>query len=385
MSGSEQDKQKYNHYPFHAPRLWHGMTFWAWLRLLWINGFKVSWQRSYLILPVTFAAIFNSVVGLIQTLLYSWRINEKSVPIKPPVIIIGHWRSGTTMLHELLVHDDQFAYPTTFQCFCPAHFLITERFAPMMAFMLPKKRPMDNMLMGWDLPQEDEFALCNMGVGSPYSHLAFPNQHTDEEKYLDFQGLNAAKVSRWKKGLVWFMRRITFQTNKTIVLKSPGHTARVKVLLELFPEAKFIHITRNPLSIFPSTVRLWKSLHFIQGLQTPDMANVEDDVLDSFRRMYEQFENDKKLLKPERFFELRYEDLIADPVKMLESIYQKCDLGDFEKARGAIQKFVDEKKSYKTNKHELSSEMREKIQTAWAPYFRQYGYAEEKLESAAKH
>ena len=38
---------------------------------------------------------------------------------------------------------------------------------------------------------------------------------------------------------------------KRIVLKSPAHTARVRVLLELFPKARFVHIIRDPVVHLP--------------------------------------------------------------------------------------------------------------------------------------
>ena len=84
-------------------------------------------------------------------------------PIKDaPIFIIGHWRSGTTLLHELMSLDERFTFPTTYECFVPNHFLISAWFDAWLKCLLPKQRPMDNMALGWDRPQEDEFALCNM-------------------------------------------------------------------------------------------------------------------------------------------------------------------------------------------------------------------------------
>ena len=69
------------------------------------------------------------------------------------------------------------------------------------------------------------------------------------------------------------------------MLKSPTHTARVRTILEVFPDAKFIHIVRDPLVLFPSTVRLWKSLSEVQGFQIPrdDAGWIERHVLDHLR------------------------------------------------------------------------------------------------------
>ena len=40
-----------------------------------------------------------------------------------PVFILGHWRSGTTLLHGLMAQDDQFAYPRIYQVSNPHSFL----------------------------------------------------------------------------------------------------------------------------------------------------------------------------------------------------------------------------------------------------------------------
>ena len=89
--------------------------------------------------------------------------------------MIGHWRSGTTLLHELLVRDPRHTYPDTYACFAPNHFLVSGWWMkPCLKVLLPSQRPIDNMPAGWDHPQEDEFALCNMGVPSPYLTIIFP-------------------------------------------------------------------------------------------------------------------------------------------------------------------------------------------------------------------
>ena len=44
---------------------------------------------------------------------------------------------------------------------------------------------MDNMTAGWDCPQEDEFALCNMGLRSPYLTIAFPNHPPQDQEFFE--------------------------------------------------------------------------------------------------------------------------------------------------------------------------------------------------------
>ena len=97
------------------------------------------------------------------------------------------------------------------------------------------------------------------------------------------------------------------------MLKSPPHTARIPTLLELFPDARFVHIVRDPRVVFPSTVNLWMSMARNHGLRRPVWPGLEEKVLREFRVIYDRLEEARPLLKPGRFHELRYEELVLDP------------------------------------------------------------------------
>jgi hypothetical protein len=256
--------------------------------------------------------------------------------------------------------------------------------------MLPAQRPMDAMSAGWDRPQEDEFALVNLGVPSPYLVWAFPNHGPVADEYLDLRSLSLAEREAWKRTWREFVQRLALRATRAgasrrIVLKSPTHTARVRTILEVFPDAKFIHIVRDPLVLFPSTVRLWKSLSEVQGFQHPreDARWIEDHVLNTFVRMYECFEQDRELVPAGRLVDVRYEDLVADPVGQMREIYRRLELGDFAVVEGAIAEYALMTRDYKTNKYDLPPEVADRVRGRWAPYFQRYGYNGHALESAS--
>ncbi|MDZ4820577.1 MAG: sulfotransferase [Planctomycetota bacterium] len=364
-------------YPWWAPRFWHGMTFGVWIGLLWRNRFRVSPSRIPMAFAITAVSLFNSALACLQWLVLSRKV-QRSAPLQPPIFIIGHWRSGTTYLHELMVLDNRLAFPTTYECLSPSHFLVSGWFITRwMKFLLPRKRPMDNMSAGWDLPQEDEFALCNLGLGSPYTTMAFPNRPPQDQEYLDLTNLPAPAVQRWKDGMHWFLRHVAYaKPGKPIVLKSPPHTARIKVLLELFPDAKFVHIVRNPLSVFPSTVRLWRSLYEVNGLQVDDGHDLTEEIFDSFDRMYRDFDEQFGKIPSNRAFEVRYEDLVQNPVEQLQALYERFELADFEVARAAIEAAVQSSKNYRTNRFNVPDETQALILDRLGPFIQRYGYAE---------
>lgn len=366
-------RPKFHPYPFWTPRFWHGMRTGDWLRLVARNRFRIHPLRIPLAAAVTGFSLFNSGAGLLQRLLYQRKINSVTLE-KPPLFIVGHWRSGTTYLHELMVRDPQFAFPTTYECFAPTHFLVTGWFLPWLASpLMPSKRPMDNMSAGFDHPQEDEFALANMGCPTPYSRMAFPNHPPCHQNLLEMEGVEPRILERWKRDLRWFVNALTLKKQKQLVLKSPPHTGRVGVLSQMFPGARFIHIARHPDAIFASTRRLWQSLDSVQGLQLPQHRDLDELVFDSFERMYRGYWKADQLDESQRY-EIRYEDLVRDPAGRLEEIYQKLDLGDFETVRPHLQEYLQKQRDYKTNRHQLEPEIQQEIRRRWKEYFERYDY-----------
>jgi omega-hydroxy-beta-dihydromenaquinone-9 sulfotransferase len=360
---------------FWIPRFWDGMCLSAWLRLLVRNRFAISPSCIAMALLVAMCGVVNFVLWLFQCLLFGRRIERTRIK-DDPIFVIGHWRSGTTLLHELLVLDSRHTYPDTYACFAPNHFLASSWCVkPWLRFLLPAQRPMDNMLAGWDHPQEDEFALCNMGVPSSYLTNVFPNHPTQYPEYLDLCDVPAPALGQWKQAFLWFLKCVTLRNPKRIVLKSPPHTCRIRTLLEMFPKAKFVHIVRDPYVIFPSTVNLWKCLYRDEGVQVPTYNGLDERVFTTFTRMYETFERDRPLLGRGQFCEVRYEELVAGPIEQMRRVYEELELGEFETVRPAMEGYFAGKKDYKTNRYQMTPELRAEITRRWGTFIKQYGYA----------
>ena len=353
---------------------WLGADFFGLARLILRNKFRI--RPSYLpdCLIDLFVSLLNTGLGGLQSFHYGSRVHATRL-LGDPIFIIGHWRTGTTLLHELLALDGRHRCPTTMECFCPNHFLLTKPLVRgTLGFVLPGIRPTDNMEMGWDRPQEDEFALCNMGIPSPYATMAFPNEPPQFPEYLDLESLSAAELRRWKLAMMKFLKSLTYERSGRLVLKSPTHTFRLPTLLGMFPKACFLHVVRNPYVVFSSTVRLWKSLYAWQGYQKPHYAGLDEHVLCTFVRMHQRLDATRNLIDPARFHEIRYEDLLADPVHRMRGIYEHFDLDDFDLVEPAIRAYFEDRAGYRTNRYELPPEMAGEISRRWAPWIERYGY-----------
>ena len=335
---------------------WLGADFFGLARLLLRNKFRV--RPSYLpdCLIDVFVSLLNTGLGGFKRFIMArgcarrnfWAIQSSSSGTGGPA------RPCCT---KPLALDRRHRCPTTMECFCPNHFLLTQPLVRgTLGFLLPGVRPTDNMEMGWDHPQEDEFALCNMGIPSPYATMAFPNEPPQFPEYLDLEALAPAELRRWKLAMMKFLKALTYQRSGRLVLKSPPHTFRLPTLLAMFPKACFLHVVRNPYVVFASTVRLWKSLYAWQGYQKPVYAGLEEHVLDTFVAMHERLDATRKLVDPARFHEIRYEDLLDDPVRRMRGIYEHFGLGRFEGVQPAIRAYFADRADYRTNRHELPPE-----------------------------
>jgi hypothetical protein len=365
------------HKPEWAPHIWEGCDFFAWLRLLVRNRFAVDASLLYVAAIVTVVSLFHTILRILQQALLGSRIRRTSLR-DAPIFIVGHWRTGTTLLHELLILDERHTFPTTYECLEPNHFLLTETLLTRaLPFLMPSRRPMDNMAAGWDRPQEDEFALCMMGQPSPYLTIAFPNRPPQDQEALDLDGLTPSARRRWLRAFERFLQALTYRQPRRLVLKSPTHSCRIKYLLKLFPDARFVHIVRNPYIVFPSTVNLWKSLYRTHGLQRPTFAGLEEQVFRTFTHLYDKLEEGKKFIPPRRFHELRYEDLIRDPLGEMRRLYEQLELGSIEEVMARVEKFLTGNAGYQTNRYTLTPEQHAEVTRRWGDVIRRYGYSTE--------
>ncbi len=379
-------EESVNPYPFYSPRFWAGMRLTDYVGLLAKSGFRIHPARIPMALLVGGCTVASSGLSATQGIFMNRRI-ENTELTAPPIFVIGHWRSGTTLLHELLCRDEQFAWPSTFECFVPTFHNLTKPFLrPLIRLLLPGTRPMDAMPAGPDLPQEDEFALVGMGAPTPYYRIAFFNEAPRFTEMLNLNRASAAEIQQLQDALIWFYKSITCQKPKQLVLKSPTHTGRLGHLARWFPNAKFVHITRHPHKVFPSTMHLWKSLASVQSYQLPrrdDRALIQQ-VNHWYQEMYTGYFEQVQDIPAENIVQIRFEDLVKNPVSEIESIYSRLDLQGFDRARPQLEAFWSQRKSHRSNKTALTADMREMINDVWSEYFKAFGYQTDTVSAVGK-
>lgn len=312
---------------------------------------SVSPKRWGRLLAVLGAGASMLPLAAAQSLRYGSAIARSKIE-QPPVFIIGHWRSGTTHLHNVLSQDEQFGCVRMFECVAPACSVVGGNWLPQaLDRVMPAKRPMDNMDWPMAAPQEDEIALAKLTPYSWYLQFLFPQDALSTfERYVLLEGAPATAKEEVQSHLLRLLKIANMRENgKRLLLKNPVHTARIPQLLSMFPDARFVYLHRSPLEVFPSAKNLHRKILELTSLQSYDEALIESNVLALYPRLLERYHRDKGLLADNQLIEVGYAELISDPQTIVQNIYQQLELPGYTAAAPRIESYVKSLQGYKKN------------------------------------
>lgn len=367
-------------------RVWHGISLDVWLKIMRGRWGKVSVRRYPLVATITVFSMFTLVTKVMVHVVFGKKIAHTEIT-QDPVFVLGHFRSGTTWLHETLANDPAFCGTSSIACFNPDGFVLGRVLATsIMTMFAPKTRPMDNVTVDADTMQEDEIGLLLSGAPTPYQSLLLPCEPADTFPQAEISKLEPDQLQAFRAIWLGFLRKVQFcHPGKRLLLKSPLHTTRIDEIIQLFPNAKFVHIVRDPYKILASNLKTLASMKISQGLQDhiPTDAVLQTRTLENFVTFHEQYDAKKHLIPPQNLVTIRYEDLRADVPGVLRRVYEALELGDFDAVADSYVKAAEHTRAYKANKLNISPEVMALVDEKWHRYFEQYGYltASERTDS----
>jgi len=322
----------------------------------------------------------------IQSLLHEMQnksFQEQLADVVPPapIFVLGFWRSGTTFLHELLCCDLRFGFPSTYACLNPAHFLLSKRWV-VSENERQVRRPMDDVRYSWESPQEDEFALFLLGAPSAYEALIVPSLMQRVKWLLDLEQRPPKDQEEWWQTFDHFLKLLTLEQNKAMVLKSPTHGYRMRTLQRKFERARYVVIERNSYEVFASNLRLWRTLTDKYGLEHCSDLQLEQFIFSAYKVHQEKLCEGMERCEPGCIAELRYEDLVEDPLGQISRIYSTLNLGDFTAVRPRVEEYLTRVSSHQRNRLRLSRSQKERIDCVWGEILqrRKYGWPENSIE-----
>jgi hypothetical protein len=270
----------------------------------------------------------------------AWRRHPEhaDVPIERPIFVTGLPRTGTTALHRLLTED-------------PAHqgleLWLTE---------VPQPRPPRATWGADPVFQGIEAGYRRHHVEHPeFMGLHYISADQVEECWqllrqsmtsISYECLaHVPTYSAWLAARDWTDAYRRHRRNLQLiglpdagrrwVLKNPSHLFALDALLAVYPDALVIQTHRAPRTAIASVC----SLNAQASAGWSDVFTgdaVGRCQLDLWARGLDRFTADRARHDPARFYDVYYQDFVADPVGTVESIYVHFGLPLTEAARAAM-------------------------------------------------
>lgn len=307
-----------------------------WTKKDWPGRYKMLF-RLLILVPGLY--LIHSLFFFLDKILFPGLWFQK---IEKPIFIVGHARSGTTLISRLLAQDsDRFSYFLYWEMFFPS--LIQKKIVRGLGVLdrLLLKDFFFNKLKAWDdktfgpyrhihnmglwVPEEDDFVM-NVTFFAAYWQLPAPLMDTNDVFYLDKKP--AGQRRRVMKTFKECVRRQLYLNggDKTHLSKNPVYCGRVGSILEAFPDARIVVNMRDPLECVPSNLKLMEGNYQGKNWSEPDYAR-SLKVLEEMS--YDCFHLPRAVLKqhPETpSMVLDYRDLISQPKETVEELYKVLDL-----------------------------------------------------------
>lgn len=330
--------------------------------------FRWAFKTSLMTLPLR----------IIENLKFRRKIRKTKIE-KDPIFIIGFFRTGTTYLHLLFAKDKNLAYMSNLEGYTPNFYLSFEKMSrDLLAASLPPTRPMDNVPLRLDEPIEEEYAVGAVSEYSIYNALIWPKKFDYFVKYLTFEDCTSCDILKWEKTYHRALQKVTFKKKgKQLILKNPPNAFKIKYLLKMFPNAKFIYTYRDPYTLFTSMYKFWLKTCEIFAVQEfkDDYDKIKNGYIRLFNKMLERLEKTRHLIPPENYYELRYEDFVKNPIPFMKQIYEQFNLPGYEEVEPSFIEHVEEQqKGYVPNKWDINDEVIQEVNNNWNVYREKYGY-----------
>jgi hypothetical protein len=352
-----------------------GITFRDWCRLVFDSRQQFHPEYYPRILWTGLSSLLNSAQARIEERRFGDQVRETRV--ERPLFILGPYRSGTTHLHNLLATDPRFGFCNYYQATFPHTYLTTEAMGSRLAaFFAMRRRPYDDVALGLGEPAEDELALCALTFLSYHMCWHFPSAADYYRRYITFDDVDPEIRERWKTGFDRMARKLAFKYKRPLVFKSPCHTARVALLLELYPDARFVHIHRDPFEVFQSTRKMEINIGPLFQFERRDLDEIDEHILWRYRLTYDAYLDQRERIPEENLIEISYTDLVEDTIGTLRRIYDGLDLPDFETVRPTIERYLSSLEGYRVNRYTaLDDDVARRIANEWGRFFDEWGYS----------
>lgn len=332
-------------------------------------SFRRTLFTDTLVSLVTGIGAINRVAAQLDDRLYP---GHRDQPVGKPIYIVAAPRSGTTFLHRLMSRDPQFTTFKMLETFFPTitgHKVIdklTSSNGPVGAVLGRLMSAIDSSSFGaWEgihdtglnQDEEDE-AIWALAFATPAIWLVLP--FPEQFEHLRF--VDALPAEKRKQLVAYYrdvvQRHLHTRPGKTLLGKNVLLPGRFEIVTEALPDARFVHVLRHPYEALPSMLSLftipwrWHSPNL--RLDGPEARALTQLTIDYYRFLHRQ-----SLASEQRgqrqFFNVTYQDLLADPLRTVRQIYDRFELELTPEVEQRLQSEVTQQRSYRSD-HKYSLE-----------------------------
>jgi Sulfotransferase family len=271
--------------------------------------------------------------------------------IQRPVFITGMPRSGSTFLHELLAEDSANRVPRVWEVMFPIPSNNSTR-----SKVEPRVRKAEFCLWWFRRLAPGANSVYPLRAWTPHECVAIHSYTLLSEEFAMICRVPAyeaflRKASfvatyTWQKHFLQYLQ--LFYPTKQWILKSPDHVHTLEHLLTVFPDAVVIQTHRNPLEVLNSSMRLTEVLEgtFARAddrseIRKREARNLAEhmDGITSFREAHPELRG--------QFIDVKYHELVSDPLTVVRQIYQRLDMLLTEMAAERMQRLASTRSRYK--------------------------------------
>ncbi len=346
-------------------------------RLLHRNHRNISASSLPRILFLAQSAIWSTVFSTIEHLRYSGRIKSWNYP-GDPLFIVGHWRTGSTYLHQLLSLHPALHAPTLLQVAIPNGFIVGEPFyKPVFKTLLSDHRPMDNVKMGMNEPQEEEYAWLRLLRGSPLEKVVFPEHSSFFLNNAVSFGPEGRSAAEWETVIKGWFRKLSGFSGKRIISKNPFNSFRIFWLKSIFPEARFIHIVRHPYKVIPSSIHMWTIISRQNSLSGRTMEPSIEEISRFYNLTLRKTEEESAHLSKDEMITIRFEDLLRQPLNVLSDLCEQVKLPVSDLFTAQVLRYSSGLSKYQNNSYFLTNEDKQLINRHLSWFMEKMDYHQE--------
>lgn len=353
-----------------------GTTVRNWVGVLTRHGQRgMNWRRA---VQITALAAAAAPVCWYERL--RWGRSLSRLDVHEPIFICGHWQSGHTLAQLLLACDPRFATLRLRQAVQPAACLtLRPLLARLLRNRLPENRISDELPIGLDAPQGDDFALAMLSDVSFYYAWYFPEQADSVfHRSVLMEDLPAAALAAWQRHYRRLLQKLLCDSGRErVAVRNGANTARIRQLLAAFPDARFVFCHRDPYEVFSASLQRWQRMVAVLAL---DSAMVPEDLVEEltlkwYELLLQRYLEDRSQIPAGQLVEVAYSELRAVPLEAMMKVYDRLSLDGFETARPEMQRLLDSHPWELAGSRPLTAEQRAAVAQRWEFAFQEWGYS----------